>query len=163
MIQAGATIVDPNTASPLSDTLVKLFLAVHQDFARLQPNPALRKRDILQLIWRNDQYSNDYLKLLLAGSRVEFNWKRGQIVYKPENDFERAVYALFLNSSLAKVCGNPDCPARFFVAQRKSQRYCDADCAAVFQHESKRNWWKEVGSKMRRQQRAEKRKAKKGR
>jgi hypothetical protein len=127
------------------------------------PNVALRMRDIVRLIWRGESYANEYLKALLYGTRVEFNWKRGQIIYMPENEFERAVYALFRNSSLAKVCGNPDCPAPFFIAGRRSQRYCGEDCAAVFQHESKRNWWKEVGSKMRRQQRATKRMGRKGR
>jgi hypothetical protein len=138
-------------------------LMLAETIAKLQPIPALRKRDILRAIWRADQYSNDYLKILLTGSRVEFDWKRGELVYSPENDFEYAIYALFRNSSRAKFCANPDCPAPYFIGARKSERYCSEDCAAVYQRKWKRNWWKQVGSSRRKEQRARKRKdAKRG-
>jgi hypothetical protein len=138
-------------------------LLLAETIRKLQPNPALRKRDISRLIWKGDEAANDYLKVLLSGSRVEFDWKRGEIVYKPENDFERAVYTLFRNSSRAKVCGNPDCPSPYFIAGRKSERYCSEDCAVVYQQEWKRNWWKRVGSRKRSEQRAKKKKGKRGR
>jgi hypothetical protein len=137
-------------------------LMLAENIRKLQPNPVLRKRDILRLIWRGDESANDYLKILLAGSRMQFDWKRGELVYEPQNDFEKAVYALFRNSKLAKVCGNPDCPAPLFVAQRKSGAYCEEDCAQVYQREWKRNWWRNRGSSMRQQQRAEKTRGKKG-
>lgn len=137
-------------------------LMVAETVRKSQPIPALRKRDVLRMIWRRDELANDYLKVLLAGSRVVFDWNRGEIVYKPEDDFEQALYALFRNSSRARVCGNPDCPAPYFVAGRKSERYCGEDCARVFQQEWKRNWWKQKGAKLRKEQRANKRKAKKG-
>jgi hypothetical protein len=137
-------------------------LMLAETIRKLQPNPALRKRDILRLIWRGDDSANDYLKVLLAGSRTEFDWKRGELMYKPQNDFEKAVYALFRNSKLAKVCGNPDCPAPLFIAQRKSQCYCGEDCAQVYQKEWKRKWWKNRGSSRRQKQRASKRRSKKG-
>ena len=135
--------------------------------AEAQRNPALWKRDVLRRIWRGDEYANDYLKLLLYSSettphRVEFNWKRGEIVYEPRDQFEHAVYALFRNSRLAKVCENPDCPAQYFIAKRGTQRYCGEDCASVFQREWKLSWWREKGSKLRREERAQERKTKKG-
>lgn len=126
------------------------------------PNVALRMRDIVRLIWRGAPFANAYLKALLYGSRVEFDWKRGEITYAPENEFEEALYILFRNSPRAKVCENPDCPSPFFIAGRKSERYCSEDCALVFQREWKRNWWRRKGSESRRQQRAEKRRTKKG-
>jgi hypothetical protein len=137
-------------------------LMLAQTIRELQPNPALRKRDMLRFIWRGDESANDYLKILLSGSRMEFDWRQGELVYEPENDFERAVYALFRNSALAKVCGNPECPAPLFIAQRKSQCYCGEDCANVYQKEWKRNWWQKKGAAKRQQQRTEKRRAKKG-
>lgn len=142
-------------------------LAHAKAIAEAQRNPVLRKRDVLRRIWRGDEYANDYLKLLLYSSktsphRVEFNWKRGELVYQPLDQFERAVYALFRNSRLVRVCENPDCPARYFIAKRRTQRYCGEDCASVFQRAWKLSWWKEKGSKLRREQRAEKRKTKKG-
>jgi hypothetical protein len=133
-------------------------LVLAEAIRKLQPNPELRKRDILRQIWNGDEAANDYLKILLTGSRVEFDWKRGEIVYEPQNEFELAVYALFRNSSRARICGNSECLARYFIASRKSQVYCSERCAGVYQKEWKRNWWKHKGSSRRRQQRAKKRK-----
>jgi hypothetical protein len=44
-----------------------------------------------------------------------------------------------------RVCLNPDCDARYFVAQRRSQKYCSHDCAAPAIRELKRVWWNEHG------------------
>ncbi len=81
---------------------------------------------------------------------VTFDWQRGKITYKPRTEFESALYALFRQSSLAKVCANPECPAPHFIAGKTAQRYCGDACAKVFQREWKRRWWKEQGSKWRR-------------
>jgi hypothetical protein len=120
------------------------------------PNVTLRMRDIVRRIWSGDPFANDYLKALLYGTRVEFDWKRGEITYEPQNEFERALYALFRNSSLAKICANAECTAPYFIARRTTQRYCSLDCAEVFQQKWKLDWWKRVGSKKRSEQRAKK-------
>jgi hypothetical protein len=125
------------------------------------PNVGLRMREIVCLIWRGEPFANVYLKALLYGTRVEFNWRLREIVYVPQNEFERALYTLFRNSGLAKVCGNPECPAPYFIAQRKSQCYCGEDCALVYQRAWKRNWWKQKGSLRRTEQRMAKRPVKK--
>jgi hypothetical protein len=83
-------------------------------------------------------------------SPIVFDWRRGQIVYQPRTEFQRAVYTLFRRSALARVCGNPDCPARYFVAKKATQRYCSEKCAEVFQKEWKRKWWAERGNEWRR-------------
>lgn len=57
---------------------------------------------------------------------------------------------------LTKVCGNPECPAPYYIAQRKSQRYCGEQCADLFQREAKRNWWRERGSEWRETRREQK-------
>jgi len=138
-----------------------------REIAEEQPNPVLRKREVLRRIWRGDEYANDYLKLLLYSSsptdRVEFNWKRGEIVYQPKDDLEKAVYTLFRNSALAKVCEAEDCPARYFIAKRRNQRYCSPECAAQFQKKYKLDWWNREGSRRRHEQRTGKaKKANKG-
>jgi hypothetical protein len=137
-------------------------LRIAQTIKERRPDPVLYIRDIVRLVWRGDDSANDCLKILLSGNRIRFDWKRSGLVYEPENDFERAIYRLFCSSSLAKVCGNPDCPAPLFIAQRKSGCYCGEDCAQVYQREWKRNWWQEKGSAKRQRQRAEKRRVKKG-
>jgi len=131
-----------------------------ETIAKAQPDRALRIRELLRCIWRGDENADDYLKILLSGSRMRFNWRRGELEYAPENELEEAVYALFRNSSLAKVCENPECPAKYFIAQRKSQRYCGEECASVYQREWKRKWWKKKGAKLRSEQRRQKEKRK---
>jgi hypothetical protein len=49
-----------------------------------------------------------------------------------------------------RFCGNPDCPAPYFIARRSTQRYCSESCAGPAERESKRVWWKEHGSDRRR-------------
>jgi hypothetical protein len=81
--------------------------------------------------------------------QIKVDWQRGQFVYIPRTQFQRAVYELFRQSALAKVCANPDCTAPYFIARKTAQRYCQDACAQVFQRAWKLRWWKEHGSKWR--------------
>jgi hypothetical protein len=84
------------------------------------------------------------------GPQVSVDWRRGEFIYEPRTEFQRALYYLFRHSALAKVCGNPDCPAPYFIARKTTQRYCSEKCAQVFQREWKRKWWAERGDTWRR-------------
>jgi hypothetical protein len=86
----------------------------------------------------------------LWGSPFALDWNRSRIIYQPETEFQRAVYALFRKSALGKVCKNPNCPAPYFVARKATQRYCSDKCAEVFQQEWKRKWWAQHGNEWRR-------------
>ena len=122
-----------------------------------------QQREKLREIWRGN--SNKLTEVLLASldeiyedpdpegpwpRELKVDWQRGEFVYVPRREFQRAVYELFRRSPLAKVCGNPDCAAPYFIARKTAQRYCSDGCAQVFQREWKRRWWKEKGSKWRR-------------
>lgn len=54
-----------------------------------------------------------------------------------------------------RICRNKDCPAPYFVARRKDQRFCGSDCARLV---TNRRWWRKKGKAWRR-----KRKKKSGR
>jgi hypothetical protein len=43
-------------------------------------------------------------------------------------------------------CGNPKCPAPFFLAARSSQVYCTAACAGPAHQAAKNKWWHDHGS-----------------
>jgi hypothetical protein len=90
---------------------------------------------------------------------IDLDWRRGQIIYEPRTEFQRAIYALFRRSALAKVCANPDCLARYFVARKATQRYCSEKCAEVFQKVYKRKWWTEHGDEWRRGRKKTRRKS----
>jgi hypothetical protein len=96
---------------------------------------------------------------LVWNSPIVFDLPRSQIVYQPRTDFQRAIYTLFLRSALAKVCGNPDCQAPYFVAKKATQRYCSDVCAQVFQKAWKKKWWAEHGEEWRRGRKKTKRKS----
>lgn len=44
-----------------------------------------------------------------------------------------------------RYCPNPECPAPYFIAKRRSQKYCSEICALPAQREFKRRWWAEHG------------------
>jgi hypothetical protein len=74
------------------------------------------------------------------------SWSSGKVMTLPApSAFEQAMEYLRNNGHLAHVCANPECPAPYFLAIRKSQKYCNADCATPSQREFKRKWWVEHG------------------
>ena len=83
--------------------------------------------------------------------QLEIDWQLGQFRYRPRSEMQEAIYELVRRSALVKVCANHDCPARYFIARKTTQRYCEGQCAQVFQREWKRRWWKEKGTKLRRE------------
>lgn len=53
-------------------------------------------------------------------------------------------------ADLMRVCLNPECPARYFFADRRTQKFCSEKCAEYAQREYKRRWWNAHGSEWRR-------------
>jgi hypothetical protein len=71
----------------------------------------------------------------------------------PSTALEGCLRYLLRNAQTTVVCANSECPAPFFFASRKSQKYCSPDCALPAQRSYKRKWWANNG-KQRRAQRA---------
>lgn len=51
-----------------------------------------------------------------------------------------------------RCCESPACPALYFIAERRTQKYCLEACANVAQREQKRTWWSEHGPEWREKQ-----------
>jgi hypothetical protein len=47
----------------------------------------------------------------------------------------------------AKHCRHVDCPAPFFIAEKRWQKFCSEACAGPANRESKRKWWHEKRAK----------------
>jgi len=62
-----------------------------------------------------------------------------------------------------RFCPNPGCPAPYFIAARRSQKYCSEACALPAQREFKRAWWAEHGTQWRVKRESAARKWKKSR
>jgi hypothetical protein len=62
----------------------------------------------------------------------------------PITEFEATVfYFQEVIADRAKVCGNPDCPAPYFIAVKRWQKFCSEKCAGPVNREQKRRWWHE--------------------
>jgi hypothetical protein len=48
-----------------------------------------------------------------------------------------------------KLCGRPDCPHPYFIAQHLKERYCCEGCANWADKQVKRRWWNETGANQR--------------
>jgi hypothetical protein len=59
--------------------------------------------------------------------------------------FTRVLIHCMHSADKLRVCQNTDCPAPYFIAQRRSQKYCSEKCAQPSQREFKLRWWDEHG------------------
>ena len=55
-----------------------------------------------------------------------------------------------------RYCLNPACVAPYFIARRRSQKYCSDACSAPRQREYKRLWWSAHGEEWRRERKTTK-------
>jgi hypothetical protein len=70
-------------------------------------------------------------------------------------------FAVLAHFSLLAVCGNPDCPARYFIGRRSDQKYCGGDCTEYAQRQYALKYWNEEG-KHRRAEKSQREKKAKG-
>jgi hypothetical protein len=77
------------------------------------------------------------LRAWLGAGRLEFDYHSfpGQFVG-----------AILENWWRFQVCANPDCTARYFLAKRSTQRYCEqGECTRFAQRRHALNWWRTKG------------------
>ena len=79
----------------------------------------------------------------------------------PPGPCGRILLHLLKNADLTRHCGYPECPAPYFFAARRSQKYCSKDCSKPAQRESERRWWNKNGAAWRRARLAEQQRGKK--
>lgn len=54
---------------------------------------------------------------------------------------EQAIYFFQRKARRARRCANVECPAPYFFAKKRNQRYCTDDCAIPAALAVKRRWW----------------------
>jgi hypothetical protein len=124
-------------------------------------------RDTLRAIWRAPdtktkqwglfRISQDFF---LQGDPNTIHRPGGQggsdflLSWKPPTQTERFLLALMGWADLLQYCDNEECPAPYFIAKKRTQKYCSHECAKPAQRESKLRWWTQKG----RQRRSAKRK-----
>ncbi len=117
----------------------------------------IQQRDMLRKAWKGDAgglwFLNQYVALLYDSA---WKFSGGKIEIVPGSSWLVACI-LFLRdyaAGKAAICANPECPARYFIKKRETQRFCEEGSCAVFgRRESNRRWWDTTGKKRREQQR----------
>jgi hypothetical protein len=90
----------------------------------------------------------DFVRGLEESARRRYEYKLPVEQLSKDNFIHVLVHAL--NSvDRMRVCQNQECPAPYFYALKRNQRYCSGTCAAPSQREFKRKWWEEHGEKWR--------------
>ena len=67
----------------------------------------------------------------------------------PPTSLEYCLRYLLRNANKSVVCANVECPAPYFFAGRKSQKYCTEKCAQPAQRKFKQEWWAKNGKEWR--------------
>jgi len=67
----------------------------------------------------------------------------------PPRPFEQALTYLLNSAKRTRRCKNTECPAPYFFADRRNQKYCSEVCALPEQRVFKRRWWQQNGKKWR--------------
>jgi len=68
---------------------------------------------------------------------------------KAPSQTERLLLEFVDLAEYTRYCDCPDCSAPYFIASKRSQKYCSTDCRDRAQREDKLKWWKEKGSQRR--------------
>lgn len=151
--QFGSGDLDEATIEAHSDKIVKKEgLTFHIEGA-LTPT-VINLRNIVRKVWVEPD-----LRTKRYGVFLLWNWAMAPgsldglymgvptmpTTLPPPSPFEQSLQYLLDFADLARYCANPDCPAPYFFAKRRSQRYCSDACAIPAQREFKRKWWAEHG------------------
>lgn len=124
-------------------------------------------RETLRRMWKEpDTRTRDWMAYMLRYYelvRMGFAVVNPEVTGKqlpPPTPFERCLQHLGRCADRAHYCANSACPAPYFIAGRRSQRYCSDTCAQPAQREYKRRWWDEHGDTWRSERKKARRKRK---
>lgn len=111
-------------------------------------------QELLRRAWSGDILAKvDIEGQIVEGFEIEtLDVECGHVSIKMV-DLWKFVCFLFLldemNERLEK-CANPECPAPFFVASRRTQRFCElGPCTEYAQRQYALKWWRDKGAKRR--------------
>lgn len=136
-------------------------------FDNCEDSELLRLRDELRCLWTNGKEMPPSLVAVWDKERADATgtrldeficnyWLRksqgglvilfGEIQPDVQRPLALLAYCAHLCHNRMRVCANPDCPAPYFVAGRRDQRFCSPICAAPAKREAKlRSWRKHKG------------------
>lgn len=153
--QSDRVVKEERMTYRLEGILTPTILDLRNVVRRVWVEPDLRtKRYGVFLLWKWAMYPG-----FLEGASIGVPLM--PLTLPPPTLFEQSLQYLLDSADLAHYCANPDCPAPYFFAKRRSQRYCSDACAEPARREFKRKWWTEHGEEWRAERKGKK-PAKKG-
>jgi hypothetical protein len=137
---------------PPLPTPPRLDLPAFKRFARRLPEfcfdgvPPLAVRLEVEYVWRQPTTLDREIALLEA-LKVILSCYPGKSEAEATTwaNISTAIWHGQKFADLLRICPNSDCPAPYFVAEKRSQKYCSKTCAAPAQREQKRIWWSDKG------------------
>jgi hypothetical protein len=103
-------------------------------------------------------------RLVLDAGNYQAHVRRlasGEPPRRPLKDgFLDALYRAYEIAPKMRRCGNPKCQRPFFIARRRSDRFCSKACGLPSKRQSKLKWWEKHKKEILAQRRAERRKRK---
>jgi hypothetical protein len=166
-----AAVIEKQLAKLRQGLLVELANS-HENLARFRTKLAGRfqpeadamyvsaRRD-LRAIWsdaisrgQKQQYVDAWLHAALGRPDRAGIWaplKVGHLILNPLSFPAQFVVAILENSQRFAVCANPECVAPFFLAKRRTQKFCErGECTRYAQNQYALRWWKENKGKRKR-------------
>ena len=144
------------------DGIARFQRRYHPDFDRYEKSELFQLRDELRALWTHGKQLPESIASVWDEDRADETgtlledficnlWLRrgrgllvrwGEILPTDEPPALLAFASVFWHSQM-RVCRNPDCPARYFIAGRHDQKYCSDVCAAPAKRAAKlRSWHK---------------------
>jgi hypothetical protein len=110
--------------------------------------PILSLRELLRRAWERpttQQRETRILEMLLDMSRL-YTQATGVVFTVIGEPIGILLLEAIRSADRMRVCGSTECPAPYFIASRRSQRFCCDACSLPAQREYKRRWWNEHGA-----------------
>jgi|SRR5712692_5819888 len=106
----------------------------------------LRDTERMVNVWWRAAFEGAKLDSLPILPRLQI----GGFVLHPRNFCAQFAAAIVENWHSFQKCGNPHCPAPYFLAKRRTQKYCERGaCTAYAQRQYVKAWWDKEGRKRR--------------
>jgi hypothetical protein len=133
-----------NDNTSLSGPYLNYLLGLDRDFALHQPGEFRDARlpdKAFEQGWAEvkKKYASAYNNRQAC---VVPDWGKSRFEYVASNDFQKAVYALLLESWRAKICRRCE---RYFIAEKNAQAFCSTACSGGNKRDRGLRYWRETG------------------